>query len=169
MLLYVFHHCLYLQLFRLVSLFLALFPGSRPPLRFFLIQTPLNLIQITGTAERQRFSCIFEIRIPADQQYLRLEAAVPDRLQQGEAVHSGHTDIGNNQIRVGSVNPRQGLFPILRLAADSKAVITPRYHIFKCQQSPWLIIRQKHMVHIIFLPPVKPSLFPYLPLLCFLR
>ncbi|MDQ0191748.1 hypothetical protein J2T20_000084 [Paenibacillus wynnii] len=43
-----------------------------------------------------------------------------------QAVHFGHPDIGNDNIRMGLFDEPDAFFPVLRSACDRDAVVLPR-------------------------------------------
>ena len=76
---------------------------------------------------------------------------------QRQAVHKGHLDIRNQDIRTDSAYHGQGDLSVLRLAGKDKTVLFPRDHIPQTFPDDALIFNKKHFNRIHTFSPVKNS------------
>ena len=102
---------------------------------------------------------VFKIIVAGENDDFHLRKLLQNQTAQGQAVHKGHPDVGNQHIRLGLPDHRQGHFPVCRFSHKLITASGPGDRCMERLPNDALVLHQKNTKHNF------PPIFLFLALL----
>ena len=106
-----------------------------------------RLEQVFLYPQRNGLLGVGEVIVAGEDDDLHPRHGVGHGLAQLHAVHEGHADVGDEDVRLDVLHGLQGQFPVRGLAHEGEAVFLPREAVADALADDDLIVHQKDLIH----------------------